>query len=319
MLKQFTRISVIASVLLIFCLAQIPPQINYQGYLTDKDGNPLDGEYYIEFFIYDQTEGGTELWCEPHDVTVDKGSFNVILGSHNLIPKMIFKQDERYLAIKVGDDPIMSPRKKITSVGYAFKAANADSLNGKSSSDFVEKGKANAISTDMVQDNAITEDKIKPAIVSSIDSVKNDGGDIDLIAGNNITITPDNSNKEITISAVGGSGSDNLGNHTATNNLQMNGQWISNDGENEGIYVKNDGKVGVGTDSPGNRLEVAGTFKAEKTNKGAAVWGNATNTGDLTNYGGYFVAQGDSGKAVYGYAPKSGDVKNYGGYFKAEG
>lgn len=41
---------------------------------------------------------------------------------------------------------------------------------------------------------------------------------------------------------------DNLGNHKATENLQMQGHWITNDGDDEGIYVTEAGHVGLGTD-----------------------------------------------------------------------
>jgi len=47
----------------------------------------------------------------------------------------------------------------------------------------------------------------QPNIVSSVDGVTNDEGDIDLIAGDNISITPDNPNNRITISVSGGGGS----------------------------------------------------------------------------------------------------------------
>ena len=50
---------------------------------------------------------------------------------------------------------------------------------------------------------------------------------------------------------------DNLGNHIATENLQMSGYWVSNDGGNEGLYVDTDGKVGIGTNSPDEDLEVS--------------------------------------------------------------
>lgn len=43
---------------------------------------------------------------------------------------------------------------------------------------------------------------------------------------------------------------DNLGNHTAEQNIQLAGNWISHDGgANEGIYVNTDGNVGIGTNS----------------------------------------------------------------------
>ncbi len=43
------------------------------------------------------------------------------------------------------------------------------------------------------------------------------------------------------------------------------------------------------------------------------------NSGSVTNYGGYFQAEGSSGRGVYGIASNSGPVTNYGGYFVAEG
>jgi hypothetical protein len=61
------------------------------------------------------------------------------------------------------------------------------------------------------------------------------------------------------------------------------------------------------------------------------VYGIASNTGDVTNYGGSFQAYGSNGKGVYGYAAgtsgigvegnasNTGDVINYGGYFQAQG
>ena len=38
---------------------------------------------------------------------------------------------------------------------------------------------------------------------------------------------------------------DNLGNHIATENLQMSGHWISNDGGDEGIFVTDEGNVKI--------------------------------------------------------------------------
>ncbi|MDI6793822.1 MAG: hypothetical protein QME81_13315 [bacterium] len=61
---------------------------------------------------------------------------------------------------------------------------------------YVNEGQTNSVSTAM----------ITPNIVSSLDGVSNDGGDIDLVAGANITITPDDAGNQITIAATGGTG-----------------------------------------------------------------------------------------------------------------
>ncbi len=54
-------------------------------------------------------------------------------------------------------------------------------------------------------------------------------------------------------------GNDNLGNHTATQNIIMGPNWISGDGGNEGIFIDNIGEVGIGTNNPERLLHVAGT------------------------------------------------------------
>ena len=51
---------------------------------------------------------------------------------------------------------------------------------------------------------------------------------------------------------------DNLGNHTATDNIRLNGYYLSNDGGSEGIKVDNSGNVGIGTSTPTSRLNIAG-------------------------------------------------------------
>lgn len=62
---------------------------------------------------------------------------------------------------------------------------------------------------------------------------------------------------------LSGSGSaDNLGNHTTTENIKLGANYLSGDGGDEGIYVNSDGEVGIGTNDPTQKLDVAGTVKA---------------------------------------------------------
>jgi hypothetical protein len=51
---------------------------------------------------------------------------------------------------------------------------------------------------------------------------------------------------------------DNLGNHTATQNVSLNGHWLSYDGSDKGIYVDSLGDVGIGTQNPGWDMQVCG-------------------------------------------------------------
>jgi hypothetical protein len=78
---------------------------------------------------------------------------------------------------------------------------------------------------------------------NEIQTLSINGSDLSITNGNTVTIP---------------SGADNLGNHTATQNIKLSNNWLSNDGGNEGVYVKTDGKVGIGTATPAQQLDVNG-------------------------------------------------------------
>ncbi|MBI5676153.1 MAG: hypothetical protein HZC48_10075 [Nitrospirae bacterium] len=111
--------------------SSIPQKINYSGSLTDTGGTPVpDGQYDVEFNIYNVPTGGTALWTETWNaattkVVVSRGNFNAILGAHAELPASFFADNPvTYLGVKVGTDSEMLPRQRITSVGYAFTAGD---------------------------------------------------------------------------------------------------------------------------------------------------------------------------------------------------
>ncbi|MGB0974220.1 MAG: tail fiber domain-containing protein [Flavobacteriaceae bacterium] len=86
--------------------------------------------------------------------------------------------------------------------------------------------------------------------------------DVFQLNGNNLELSLDGdgiATQTVDLSSL--SGSDNLGNHTATQNISTNGNYISNDGDNEGVYIDTDGNVGIATNTPGYPLEINGNAR----------------------------------------------------------
>jgi hypothetical protein len=106
--------------------ATVPLIISYQGRLENTSGEPLDTTVGMIFALYDSPTGPEWYWSEQHvAVEVEGGLFSVILGSITPIPDSVFEDTVRYLGIKIGNDPEVSPRVRLTSVPWAFKAGRA--------------------------------------------------------------------------------------------------------------------------------------------------------------------------------------------------
>lgn len=198
--------------------ADVPNLMNYQGLLMDAAGSPINGTRSIQFSLFETETGGEAFWTETQEVQIKDGLFSVLLGSVNSFESAEHDSGDVYLEIKIADDPPMTPRKQMVSVGYAFLSDDSDHLEGYPASAFIRK----------------------------INNVPPENSEISLVAGDNVTITPNPEGHQIEISATGGgTGGDNLGNHIATRNIRLNGHWLSNDGDDEGVSVDNTGYVSI--------------------------------------------------------------------------
>ncbi|MEO0228186.1 MAG: hypothetical protein ABIL70_09085 [candidate division WOR-3 bacterium] len=150
----------------------ITQQINYQGFLRDSLGQPVTGSLNMTFSIYDAASGGTQLWSENQTVSVDSGLFNVILGSVTQIPASVFTGADRWVQLQIGAQTL-SPRTKITSMAYAYRAFKADTAEyalaslptGPAGGDLTgtypnPQIAPNAVTTSKIQDGAVTMPKI---------------------------------------------------------------------------------------------------------------------------------------------------------------
>lgn len=77
---------------------------------------------------------------------------------------------------------------------------------------------------------------------------------------------------------------DNLGNHTATQNIQLNGNYLSNNGTNNGVYVASTGKVGVGNNTPNANLDIR-TSPTNTSDPGTGFLGVGTTTSSASSAG----------------------------------
>jgi hypothetical protein len=116
------------------CRANVPNHINFQGTLTDTSGHPVTGAQIMQFSLFTDSTGGSALWSEAHSsVNVANGLFRVVLGSATQFPDVLFEYQELWMQTTVGGE-ILSPRQKLTSVPYGFRAKDADHASWADSS-----------------------------------------------------------------------------------------------------------------------------------------------------------------------------------------
>ena len=100
----------------------------------------------------------------------------------------------------------------------------------------------------------------------------NDGASRAILTGAVFIITK--LNPSITTSTT----ADNLGDHTATKNILLNGNYLSNDGGNEGIRIDNSGNVGIGNIAPTQALDVTGNINASGNITASIISGTLSGT-----------------------------------------
>src|SRR5262245_20914249 len=145
-------------------LLQGPPNLlHFQARLSDAGGSPLAGPVTVEVRIYDVPLAGVPLWSETHGATALNGVVNLLLGSSLALPSALFNGTDRYLALKVGADPEMTPRRAVASVPFARRAASVAALDATTSIP------AGLIASAHLADGAATAAKLS---VNSVDSTK---------------------------------------------------------------------------------------------------------------------------------------------------
>src|SRR3954471_17957228 len=127
----------------------VPRWIKFSGTLLDSNGAPRTGTAGVTFAVYAQSTGGSSLWMETQNVTLDaNGKYSVLLGAGTLdgLPVDLFNAgDARWLGVQAqfpaeGEQP----RVILVSVPYALKAADAATLGGRPASDYALASSSNS-------------------------------------------------------------------------------------------------------------------------------------------------------------------------------
>jgi hypothetical protein len=109
--------------------ANAPGEINYQGKLTDAQGNPLTGTQTLKFEIFNNSAGtGNALYTDTQsNVTVTNGLFNVVIGG-GALPNAINPQTfaggkDFWLRVTVGGT-VLQPLQKLAATPFALNVAS---------------------------------------------------------------------------------------------------------------------------------------------------------------------------------------------------
>lgn len=112
-------------------ITQPPHHLNYQGYLTDGQGNPLDGSYRLDFSLHDALSEGKTVWGpEAHEsVSVQRGLFNAVLGETIDLTPNLFRQ-ALFLEVTINQTATLS-RQPLRPVAQAFSLLPGATIEGQ--------------------------------------------------------------------------------------------------------------------------------------------------------------------------------------------
>ncbi len=236
--------------------AQIAESLNYQGYLTDAAGAPLDSATNVTFSIYAVQNGGSPLWSDTQVTTPEQGLFNAQLGaSGNPFPAGLF-DTPLWLGITVGADAEMTPRREFAATPYSHRARDADTIGGINPSALdqsadvatLESGLTLAQSNiSVLQTNTATQ----AADIAQLDTdLSSTGADLTVVENTLPTLQPLVSqfcSAGSSIRAISGSG-------TVTCEIDDFGPWLTN--SISAPYVTGTTRIGIGTSAPAAALQI---------------------------------------------------------------
>ena len=191
----------------------------------------------------------------------------IMLGSGSNLPTLfISNQNIENRTGKVGIGNVTSPQAKLHVAGDASEDANillASTGTNKSVIQFRSSGNNITVGSDNVMKFNAPNMQFYPTGQVAVNGAFKATGNVTLsgLAGSSSKVLTIGTNGQLS-SVEYSTFNDNLGNHTASQNINLNGKKIVNGTSGTGgIFVSTGGKVriGTGTTAPTNALEVNGT------------------------------------------------------------
>ena len=122
----------------------VPQQVRFTGQLAGRASETVEAV----FRVYAAAEGGEPLWSETQRVAIGAdGGYAVLLGNGSAqgLPQSVFAAGQaRWLGVSV-EQAAELPRTELSSVFYAMKSADAETLAGHSAAEFVTQAQLGAL------------------------------------------------------------------------------------------------------------------------------------------------------------------------------
>ncbi|MGA1826135.1 MAG: hypothetical protein ACMUIP_15880 [bacterium] len=261
----------------------VPGEISLQGKVTYKSGEALNGNYQLEFLLYDQETGGNILWQELHDdVEIVGGIYNIQLGSvdpsgNPLDVNYFINNSELYLEMVITDNnggiPEAFPRQRLTSTAFAMKAADADTAGSINWTGIVNPPAGLDDGDDVIDDDADPSNEIQTLGTSGNEITLTDGG----------SVTAPYAHEAGNANTLGGMDSGEFGDGHSLDAADSDPM--------DAIYVNNEGNVGIGTTEPLMKLHIADngelpflvTYSSNRTDWNSGIRGVKYRNDDPTN------------------------------------
>lgn len=303
-----------------------PILIPINGRLTTPTGEPRAGSVVMVVSLYASRDDVTPLWIEHQLVTLDNtGGYSILAGAtlDDGVPKEHFRSGSgRWLGVGVQGEA-EQPRVMLVSVPYALKAVEADTLAGRTATDFVlRENLGDTVRSALRADGGGSDPGIMATTTNTLAKFTDSGGtvgDSDVVEVNGKvgigTTTPADrleiygDSRRLLMRAP------SAGGQTGIRMISANGgDFVSEILHDTGnlalrttqsgmlttrLYIGGDGNIGIGTTSPANKLEIFGD--ASRLVMRAATAGGLTGIRMIGGNSNTFVSEvlGDTGNLYF--------------------